>query len=222
MHEIVNDGVVAYLRKTIRENPPFFQAMEQYAEEHKIFIVQKEVGRLQSLLVSLLRPKRILEIGTAIGYSALLMYEASGKQAKIVTMEQNADVAAVAWENMKKYGADRDMTLVLGDAAVELDKVSGTFDLLFIDAAKGQYPVFLEKALPLLRPGGVIVTDNVLYKGKTAYPDYPEHKHRTIVTRLRGYLTMLCEDERFDTALIPIGDGVALTRFLEGNETKEN
>lgn len=215
MNEITQDYIIDYIRNTVCDNDDFLKSLEAYAKEHHVPIIQKEAGRFLSVLTSLIRPKNILEVGTAIGYSALLFYNATDKKAHITTIEKNEKMVQLATGNIKQYGAEEKIEVVFGDALEEIDKLEKSYDLIFIDAAKGQYMGFLESGLKKLNPGGVIITDNVLYGGTVATNEWPEKKHRTIILRLREYLTILCNDKRFDTAIIPVGDGMAITRVKE-------
>lgn len=212
MENITEQAVTEYIRKTVRQQTGYMHDMEQFAKENFIPIVQQEAGRFLSVLTAIIRPKRILEIGTAIGYSALLM--AQGCDAEIISIERDEQMFCVALENIEKCSMQGRIRLLHGEAENEVRNLSGNFDFIYIDAAKGQSPVHFELALEKAAPGGVILTDNVLYRGLVASDGDVGHKHRTIVVRLREFLDMLCSDKRFDTAILPIGDGMALTKII--------
>ncbi|MBE7039444.1 MAG: O-methyltransferase [Ruminococcaceae bacterium] len=209
---ITYDFISEYLKNTVKKESPFLQELYAYARENHIPVIQSEAGRLLGFLVSLTNAKTILEVGTAIGYSAMLMYDASQKTAHITTIERDEEMFLNARINIKKYGAKQNIKTIFGDAEEELDKIEGPFDLIFIDAAKGQSGVFFEKCLSKIKNGGLIITDNVLYGGMIATDELAKRKHRTITNKMREFLTMLCSRDDLDTTIIPIGDGMALTR----------
>ena len=215
MSNIVKDYIESYLEKTHKENDAFFKELRCYAQEHHIYIVKQDVERFLRTLVSALKPKNILEVGTAIGYSAMFLLEASGETAKITTIERDEIVFLQAKENIRKRGLEKRVRQIFGDASEVLCDLNDTFDFAFIDAAKGQYRAHFEEALRLAKKGGVIVTDDVLYMGMTASDELATKKHATITRRLREFLDFLCKDERFETVILPIGDGVAVTYIKE-------
>ncbi len=191
----------------------FLKALEAEARRDNVPAAVRPTARLLYLLAAMNRPKRILEVGTAIGYSALTLYAGSGKKAKIVTIEKDEERFLIARNHIRDYGALGDVKPICGDAEEVIETLEGDFDMVFIDAAKGASMRYFEKVLPLVSPGGIIVTDNVLYGGRTAAPGEPEHKHRTGVRVMRDYLDFLCKDKRFFTAVLPVGDGVAITKL---------
>ena len=209
---ITYDFIAEYLKNTVKKESDFLEELYSYARENHIPVIQREAGRFLGFLVGLTGAETILEVGTAIGYSALVMYDASGKKAKITTIERDEEMFLNARLNIKKYDAKKNIKTVFGDAEEELDKIEGLFDMIFIDAAKGQSGIFFEKCLSKIKKGGLIVTDNVLYGGMIASDELAKKKHKTITYKMRDFLTMLCSSDNFDTAIIPIGDGMALTR----------
>jgi predicted O-methyltransferase YrrM len=159
----------------------------------------------------MLAPRRILEIGTAVGYSALVMYTYAPAPCEIVTIERDEQRAAQARQNFAQFGAER-ITLLEGDAAALLPQLDGTFDLIFMDAAKGQYIRFLPEVIRLLRPGAVLLSDNVLKEGEILESKFAvTRRNRTIHKRMREYLAALSEDPRLRTVLLETGDGTALS-----------
>lgn len=209
---ITYDFISEYLNKTVTKESDYLEKLYIYARENHIPVIAREAGRFLGFLVALTGAQKILEIGSAIGYSAMLMYDASGKTASITTIERDEEMFLNARINIRKYGAKQGIRTVFGDAAEVLDEIDGPFDLIFIDAAKGQSSIFFEKCLSKIKKGGLIITDNVLYGGMTASDELATKKHRTITYKMRDFLTMLCESSMLDTAIIPIGDGMALTR----------
>jgi len=210
MSNIQYEYIENYINKTHKKEDSFLQ-MRKYAEENHIYIVKPQVERLLCVLMETLKPKSILEVGTAIGYSALLMLNHAGEEAKITTIERDEEVLKKAKENIRLFNKEDNIRCIFGDATEVLENLTGKFDFIFIDAAKGQYRDHFEKSLKLIRPGGVIITDDVLYFGMTASDEFATKKHGTITKRLREYLDFLCNDKRFETIILPIGDGVAIT-----------
>ncbi len=203
--------IIRYLRDTIPERTGLIAEMEAFAKAEDVPISQPESIRLVEVLLKIAGAKRVLELGTAIGYSAIRMVLSCG--AEVVTVELSEEMADIAQENFKKAGVEEKVTLLRGDARQVVADMPGEelFDVIFVDAAKGQYMEFFEHCDRLLKKGGMLISDNVLYKGMTATDELVVRRKITIVKRLRSYLEMLKENERFSTALLPIGDGVALS-----------
>lgn len=211
MNNIQYDYIEEYINRTHKKEEPFFSELREYAEKNHIYIVKPQVEKLLSVLLSIYRPKNILEVGTAIGYSALLMLKYAGEGACITTIERDENVLLQAKENIKARGMEERVRCIFGDATEVLENISDDFDFVFIDAAKGQYRDHFDKALSMCHSGSVILTDDVLYFGMTASDELATKKHITITRRLREYLDFLCQDARFETTILPIGDGVAIT-----------
>ncbi len=193
----------------------FLRELEGKCRREGIPAATRPTARLLYLLAAAKRPKRILEIGTAAGYSALVLYLGSGRQSHIITIEKDEERFLLARQNLRRFGALDQVKPICGDAEEVLDTLDGTFEMAFIDAAKGASQRYFDKVLPKIAPGGLIITDNVLYGGRTAAPGEPAHKHRTGVKAMREYLACLCHDPRFYTAVLPVGDGVAITLIKE-------
>ena len=219
-NQITYPYIEQFLSELEPPEDPFLKALEEVARRDSVPAAVRPTARLLHVLAALKQPKRILEVGTAIGYSALTMYVGSGKRAKIVTIEKDEERFLLARNYMRDYGALEDIKPLCGDAEEILETLEPGFDMIFIDAAKGASMRYFEKVLPLSCPGGMIVTDNVLYGGRTAAPGEPEHKHRTGVRVMRDYLDFLCSDPRFYTAVLPVGDGVAVTLLKTKPEEK--
>lgn len=156
------------------------------------------------------KPKSILEVGTAVGYSALCFSRHLAEGGKIVTMELNEEMVRIARENIKDNGMEDVIEVIHSDAYEHMKTLDEKFDVVFIDAAKGQYMKYLDEAMRLTKSGSIIIADNVLFKGRVL-GDYNEHKHRTAVNRLREYLKRIEEDERLESSLHDIGDGIAVS-----------
>jgi len=211
MNNIQYDYIENYINSTHKKEEPFFEKLREYAKENHIYIVKPQVERLLSVILSILKPEKILEVGTAIGYSSMLMLKYAGENSHVTTIERDEEVLLMAKENIKLRGLDDKIRCIFGDATEVLESLTGEYDFIFIDAAKGQYRDHFEKSLKLIKSGGVILTDDVLYFGMTASDEFIVKKHDTITRKLREYLDFLCHDERFETNILPIGDGVAIT-----------
>lgn len=212
-----------YLRSLLPERDEFLQELEQEAQEKQIPIIQPEVGQLLETLIMIHQSKNVLEIGTAIGYSTIRFAKAvEPYQGKVVTIELREDSREKALLNFQRAGVSSKIISFLGDArevlADQMVGQQGKFNLIFIDAAKGQYGEIFNLCLPLLAPGGLIVADNVLYKGWVV-PDtvFPRRK-KTLVTRLRKLLKKLSNHQDFSSTLLPIGDGVLVSYYKKRGE----
>ncbi len=205
--------IIRYLRDLLPKREGLMGELEQFAKEYDVPISQPETIKLLEVLIRLGRVKSVLEIGCAIGYSAIGMALAGAET--VTTIEISEDAARVARENFKKAGLDQRITLHYGDAKEVLPTLSGEYDMVFLDAAKAQYGNFFPHCLRLLKPGGLLVSDNVLYKGMTATDELVQHRKITIVKRLRQYLTMLSSMPELETSVLPVGDGVALSFYKE-------
>ncbi|MBQ2932509.1 MAG: O-methyltransferase [Clostridia bacterium] len=203
--------IIRYLRDTIPKSEGHILEMEKYAKANDVPISQPESIRMIEILLKLMNADEILEIGSAIGYSAIRMSRAS--DARVVTVELSDDMADIAEGNFKKAGLDKKIRLIRGDGKEVLSKMEGegVFDVIFVDAAKGQYMDIFPDCERLLRRGGLLISDNILYKGMTATDELVVRRKITIVRRLRAYLDMLKKNKNFSTAIVPIGDGVALS-----------
>lgn len=206
-----DDRTVAFINSLDRGNSLFLYELEKYAHETEVPIIRTQTQSLLRFLLEAKKPKNILEVGTAIGFSALLMSEAA-PDAKITTIEKYEKRIPIAKENFKKAGKDDRITLLEGDAADVLRELKGSYDFIFMDAAKGQYIHFMPEVLRLLAPGGILVSDNVLQDGDMIESRYAvTRRNRTIHTRMREYLYELTHHEQLITVLLQDGDGVALS-----------
>lgn len=209
---ITEERIKVFINSFDPGNTPFLNELEQFALKNNVPVIRQEVQSLLRLFLAIQRPKQILEVGTAIGFSALLMSEYGPKGCKITTIEKYEKRIPDALENFKRAGKEKDITLLAGDAAEILKGLTGTYDFIFMDAAKGQYVHFLPQALKLLPPGGLLVSDNVLQDGDVIESRYAvTRRNRTIHTRMREYLYRLKHMEELETAIVPIGDGVTIS-----------
>ena len=159
-----------------------------------------------------LKPTKILEIGTAVGYSAICFSKFLGDNGKIDTIERDIDRANEAIENIKKMELEDKINVIIGDAVEILLDLKDKYDMIFIDAAKGKYPFFLKESLRLLADNGTIFADNILYKGYVM-SDYNKHKQRTAVRNLREYIKEVTESPNLETEILEVGDGLAVSKF---------
>lgn len=202
--------IIEYIRNTISHNDEFLHELESYANKNNIPIVQLETAKLLSVLCRIKKPKCILEIGTAIGYSAILMARSS-KGAKITTLEQDDKMIKFAKSNIKNANLENNITILEGPAEEVLDTLNGTFDLIFIDASKSHYMEFFDKSIKFLNADGIVVADNILFKGMIANDELVNKRDKTITKRMREYLDYICNHKDFETSIIPIGDGAAIS-----------
>lgn len=204
-----------YIKSLVQENRSIFvQELEAYANDHSIPIM--ELDGIETLLqfLRIQQPAKILEIGTAIGYSAIRMLDELPK-AHVISIERDEERASLAKTNMIKASLESRFHLIEGDALdVSADVESyGPFDVLFIDAAKGQYERFFSLYEPMVKEGGLIFSDNVLFKGMVASEnDQASRALRALVRKIRAYNDQLMKDPRFDSILLPVGDGVIISR----------
>lgn len=195
------------------EKEEYLKKMKQYAIENHVPILQDASLDLILLVLKLKKPNSILEVGTAIGYSAINFSKyLDGENSHILTVEKSEDMYKEAIKNIKNVGLEEKITVINADATEYLPTLdeNDKYDVVFIDAAKGQYLVFLENALRVIKKGGIIIADNVYFKGRVL-SGYNEHRHRTATNRLRKYLELVTEDETLDTTVFNIGDGVAIS-----------
>lgn len=211
MSNISHDYIENYIRGLIPENHGIISEMEHYAKENNVPIVHPEVAQFLRVIIKTKGIKRILEVGTAIGYSASVMAEAAGCDCKIVTIEKNEDMYNMALKNIKSLGYDDRIDVIYGDAMDELKHIDGSYDMIFLDAAKGHYEHFLSLCLNRLNIGGLIISDNALFRGMVASNELLIRRKITIVKRMRKYLNLISNMEELETVVMPLGDGVAMS-----------
>lgn len=207
------ERIAVFAESMQREESSLLRNLEKEALGNGIPIIRPQTQGLIKFILEIQKPQNILEIGTAVGYSALLMYTYAPCRCHITTIERDAGRVRQARANFAGFGADpQRLQLLEGDAAQLLPQLQGAYDLLFMDAAKGQYIRFLPDAKRLLRPGGILLSDNVLRGGEILESRYAvTRRNRTIHRRMREYLAALSEDPDFCTVILEAGDGVALS-----------
>jgi len=216
---IVDDRMSAFIDSLDRGNTPFLNEIEKYAIETQVPIIRKSMQSLLKFLLAYAKPKNILEVGTAIGFSALLMSEYAPEGCHITTIEKYEKRIPIARENFKRAGKEEAITLLEGDATDILHELEGSFDIIFMDAAKGQYINFLPDILRLLAPGGLLISDNVLQDGDIIESRFAvTRRNRTIHARMREYLYELKHHPQLETVVLPVGDGVTLSTKLPEEE----
>lgn len=199
------------------EKEEILNKIKEEALENHVPIVEDEPLKVIETILKLKRPNRILEVGTAVGYSAINFAKyLCGENSKLKTIELKESMYNKALENITAMGLNDKIEAINADATEYMRNIPDDeqYDVVFIDAAKGQYLVFLEEAIRLTKVGGVIIADNMLYRGRTL-SNYNDHKHRTATNRLREYLVVMEEDERLDSTLIKIGDGLAISIVIK-------
>ncbi len=190
------------------------QIKEKALNEH-IPIIMDDTLEVVGEVLKELKPNKILEIGTAIGYSAICFSKYLSESGRIDTIERDEERIAEARINIKDLKLEDKINIITGDAVEILPSLDEKYDAVFIDAAKGKYPFFLKEAIRMLSPKGIIIADNILYKGYTL-SDYNKHKQRTAVRGLREYLKELEENKKLETTLLEVGDGLTITRRKKG------
>ncbi len=209
---ITEERISTFINSFDPGNTPFLNELEQYALETNVPIIRPQMQSLLKLLLAMKQPKQILEVGTAIGFSALLMSEYGPKDLKITTIEKYEKRIPLAKENFRKAGKEESITLLEGDATEILKELEGSFDFIFMDAAKGQYIHFLPDILRLMPKGGLLISDNVLQDGDVMESRFAvTRRNRTIHSRMRDYLYELKHNEQLCTDILPVGDGVTIS-----------
>lgn len=212
MSNVTYDYMEKFIKGLIPEEQGILKEIREYASINSVPIVQKEVANLLRLLVSIKKPNRILELGTAIGYSSILMNFSADKNCDIVTIDRDTNMIEIAQKNILKAGIADKIKIIQGDCLELLQNMDDKFDMIFIDAGKGHYNHFLPYCLKMLSEDGIIVADNVLFRGMVASKELLIRRKITIVKRMQKYLDMVCNNNDLITTVIPMGDGVAITK----------
>ena len=206
----MDDQTTIFINDILPADTGIEKVLRDYANEHRVPILRRDAAAFLRTLVSLKKPSRILEVGTAIGYSAILMSKSS-PESHIDTVEIDADSVVLARQNIKKAGAESQIRVIAGDGNEVLAALTKPYDMIFMDAAKGQYIHLYDDAMRLLNKGGLLVCDNCIFYGKVLdKPEDAPHKHRTIVTNLRAFLERMMQDSALDASLLDVGDGMAI------------
>lgn len=209
---IVDERMVTYIRSLEVPESAVIEAIEQEALRDRVPIIRKEMQSFLKVLLMIKRPMRILEVGAAVGFSSILMSEYMPEGGHITTIENYDKRIPIARANFKRAGKEEQIDLIEGDALEVMHGLEGPYDLIFVDAAKGQYIHYLPEVMRLLATDGVLVSDNVLQEGDIIESRFAvERRNRTIHSRMREYLYELKHHDQLQTSIIPLGDGVALS-----------
>lgn len=209
---IADERLTTFINSLESRDLPILEEIEQEALDAYVPIIRKETQSFLKVLLKIHQPMSILEAGTAVGFSALLMNAYAPRGCHITTIENYEKRIPIARENFRRAGKQDEITLIEGDALEVMKGLEGPFDFIFMDAAKGQYIHYMPEAIRLLRKGGLLVSDNVLQDGDILESRFAvERRNRTIHSRMREYLYELKHDDRLITSIVPLGDGVALS-----------
>ena len=209
---ITQERINTFIQSFDVGNTDFLNELEQFALKTNVPIIRPQTQSFLKLLLAMKQPKQILEVGTAIGFSAILMCEYGPSDCRITTIEKYEKRIPLAKENFKKAGYEDRITLIEGDALDILKDLEDAYDFIFMDAAKGQYIHFLPDILRLMPVGGLLISDNVLQGGDVLESRYAvTRRDRTIHSRMREYLYALKHNEQFQTDILPLGDGVTVS-----------
>lgn len=209
---ITDERLASFINSFNTDYDDVITSIRKEAEENNVPIIRREAGEFIKLLLMMNKPSRILEIGSAIGFSAIFMSRFIGEDAHITTIENYSPRIKEARRNIERAGATDKITLIEGDALLVLPELKASYDFIFMDAAKGQYGSFFKETIGLLDKGGILLCDNVLQDGDVLESRFAvTRRNRTIHSRMRQYLYDLKHDMRLETALLNIGDGMSLS-----------
>lgn len=209
---IVDERFITYINSLQKENSVFLKELEKKALEDYVPIIRKEIQNFLKVLLTLKQPKKILEIGTAVAFSTILMAENTSDNCEITTIEKYEKRIPIALENIQRANLNERITLLSGDALEIMKNLKDSYDFIFMDAAKGQYINFFPEVKRLLKKDGILVSDNVLQDGDVIESRFAvTRRNRTIHGRMREYLYVLSQDKEFATSILPIGDGVTFS-----------
>jgi predicted O-methyltransferase YrrM len=220
---IVDERIITFINSMDTENSEILETIEQEALAADVPIIRREMQSFLEVLLLMKKPMRVLEVGTAVGFSALLMSDYLPEGGHITTIENYEKRIPIARENFRRAGKEDKITLIEGDATEVLAEMEGTFDFIFMDAAKGQYIHYLPNVLRLLSDGGCLVSDNVMQDGDIIESRFAvTRRNRTIHARMREYLYELKHHPELETVILPVGDGVTLSTKKEESTVTQN
>lgn len=209
---IANERIISYINSLSTEDTPFLTELEKWALKERVPIIRKETQSFLKMLLAMKQPEHILEIGTAVGFSSLMMSECVSENCTITTIENYEKRIPMARDNFVRAGKDHQITLLEGDAMEVLKGLTGPYDFVFLDAAKAQYIYYLPELLRIMPEGAVLVSDNVLQDGNIVESRFAvERRDRTIHARMREYLYELTHRDDLVTSVLPLGDGVTVS-----------
>lgn len=207
---IVYPYITSYIRGEIPQRSGILKELEIFAEKNSVPIVQPETAKFLETMMCIKRPARILEVGCAIGYSAILMSQYLADGGSITTLEWDAETAEIARKNIEKAGLSDKIKVVLGDAKDIVPSLTGEYDVIFLDGPKAHYIYMLNDCIRLLKKGGMLISDNILYKGMIADDEHVIRRKITIVKRLRRFISAQMQRDELETVILPLGDGVTV------------
>ncbi len=210
MSIIINDTVETYINNLYPDKNEFMGNLRAESEGNSIPIITKDIEKFMDVLIQMNKPKKFLEIGAAVGYSALC-YSIVDPDLDITTIEISEKMIIQAKSNIAQMKKTNQITILEGDAKDVLENLEGSFDMIFIDAAKAQYKVYFDLCHKLLAPGGVIISDNILYKGMPVAREFVLKRKRTIAKRMGEYITYITTHPIYDSTVLPVGDGISLS-----------
>ena len=213
LNAIVPPYITDYLRSHMTHDDTFLHELEEYAAKNDVPIIEPESARFLTVMCRMKKPKKILEVGTAIGYSSLLMAQNTPKSSHITTLEYDENMVHTARENIMRAGYAEKIAVIEADAKDYLAYIDdeNSFDMIFLDGPKAHYVNMLDECVRLLKKGGVLISDNILYKGMTADDNHVVRRKITIVKRLRMYIDALMAHKELHTSILPLGDGVTIS-----------
>lgn len=213
LNAIVTPYVTSYIREKTVQSDSLLLDIERYAAENSVPIAEPETARLLSVLTKLMRPKKILEVGCAVGYSSIIMARGLAGGGSMITLEYDTEMIKTARANIQAAGLGDTVSVVEADARDYLWYIEGdeSFDMIFLDGPKAHYIYMLDDCVRLLRKGGLLISDNVLFKGMTADDGHFARRKVTIINRLRDYITALMEHPQLESSILSQGDGVTLS-----------
>ncbi len=215
----VDERMQCFIRSFYEGGPPLLEELFREASAAGVPVIRTDTRIFLRTLLCLAKPERVLEVGTATGCSAILFCEYGPPEIHVSTIENYAPRIRTARENIKRAGREEQITLLCGDAGTILKELSGPFDMIFMDAAKGQYINWLPDVMRLLSPGGMLLSDNVLQEGDLVESHFlVERRNRTIYKRMREYLYQITHDPSLTTSVLPVGDGLAVSVKTEERE----
>ena len=206
----IDESVLKYVRASLRKSEGLLGEIETYAKENHVPISRPEMAAFIRSVCALKKPFKILEAGTAIGYSSIIMSEYLQEGGRIDTVERDEDTAHIAMMNIQKAGLQDKINVIVADALEVFTYIDGQYDIIYLDASKSQYTEMYIEAKRLLNKNGILICDNVLFMGRVANEGLPSRKFRTIVTNMRRFIEIICNDPDFETSILTIGDGTAL------------
>ena len=207
---IVYPYITEFLRDGIKKSEGILKKLEEEAVRDEVPIIQPEAARLLSVLCEMKKPHHILEIGCAIGYSAILMAQKLDKDGSLLTLELDENMAKRARANIEEAGMTDRITVRCCDAVETVPTLTGEYDIIFLDGPKAHYIHMLNDCIRLLKPGGLLISDNILYKGMTADPEHVIRRKITIVKRLRHFIKAQMQRDELETVVLPLGDGMTV------------